>query len=140
MNGFGICLLFVAMLIIAFAFTGGYLLIEHFIEKRIKNKWYKALATQSELRELLDIHNKLWKAYVQQSDIVSECRKQIDQLLDNLTYLPDYECKWRKEKAEEYKKMHFKAKTAENKYYEAYCEANDLLNEYCEKHKIKRRD
>ena len=140
MGGLCVCLLFVAILVIAFVLTGGYLLINHFIEKRIKNKWYEALATYSELRRLLDAHNKFWKIYDQKSDMANGYKKQIDHLLGNLTYLPDYECEWRKKKAEEYKRLYFEAKTEADKWYEAYCKANDLLNEYCEQHKIKRRD
>lgn len=140
MEVFWVCLILFSIPVIAFVFAGGYLLINHLIKKRIKNKWYKALATNSELRELLDTHNKLWKIYDQKSDIANGYMKQIDHLLGNLTYLPNYECEWRKQKAEEYTRMYFEARTEANRWYEAYCKANDLLNEYCEKHKIKRRD
>lgn len=140
MNEFGICLILVGIPVIAFIVAGGYLFIAHLCEKKLKAKWYKALATQSELRELLEIHNKLWEVYDKKSNMANGYRKQIDHLLSNLTYLPSYECEWRKNTAEEYKKMYFEANTEANKWYDAYCKANDALNEYCEQHKIKRRD
>lgn len=140
MNELGVCLIFVGLLVLGLLLAGGYLLIDHLLEKRRKAKWYQALANQPRLRELLDAHNKLWEVYDKKSNIANNYRKQIDHLLGNLTYLPSYECEWRQNTAEEYKKMYFDARTEADKWYEAYCKANDALNEYCEKHKIQRRE
>lgn len=140
MNEFILYLLLLGIPVIALIIAGIYLFTYSLLDKRLKAKWYKALATQPELRELLDTHNKLWEIYDKKSNIANGYKKQIDHLLGNLAYLPSYECEWRKNTAEEYKKMYFEARTESDKWYEAYCKANDALNEYCEQHKIQRRD
>lgn len=140
MNELGVYLMCLCIPVLGLISAGGYLFIDHLLEKRRKAKWHQALANQPQLKELLDTHNKLWEVYDKKSELANAYRKQIDHLLGNLTYLPSYECEWRKNTTEEYKKMYFYARTEADKWYEAYCKANDALNEYCEQHKIQRRD
>ena len=109
------------------------------IEKIRENKWYKALATDKTLQELITTHDKLWAVYERKSEIVSGYKKQIDVLLSNVNYLPSFEVEWRTEEAEKYKVELFSAEKDASRWYDAYCLANDNLNEYCDKHKLHRR-
>lgn len=108
------------------------------IDKRRENKWYKALATDKTLQELIATHDRLWKVYEQKSEIAGGYKKQIDILLQNLNYLPCFEVEWRTEEAEKYKIALFSAEKDASRWYDAYCLANDNLNEYCDKHKLYR--
>ena len=109
------------------------------IEKIRENKWYKALATDKTLQELITTHDKLWAVYERKSEIVSGYKRQIDVLLSNVNYLPSFEVGWRTEEAEKYKVALFSAEKDASRWYDAYCLANDNLNEYCDKHKLHRR-
>ena len=126
---FGFCLLVVGITI----------LVCHIVDKIRENKWYKALATDKTLQELVATHDRLWKVYEQKSEIASGYKKQIDILLRNLNYLPSYEVEWRVNEAEEYKVSLFSAEKDVARWYDAYRLANDNLNEYCDKHKLRRR-
>jgi hypothetical protein len=108
------------------------------IDKRRENKWYKALATDKTLQELIATHDRLWKIYEERSEMAGGYKKQIDVLLRNLNYLPSYEVEWRVNEAEGYKVLLFSAEKDVARWYDAYCLANDNLNEYCDKHKLHR--
>lgn len=125
---FGFCLL------VGFAT----LLICRAVDKVRENKWYKALATDKTLQELIATHDRLWEVYEQKSKMVSGYKKQIDVLLCNISYLPNFEVEWRTEEAEKYKIALFSAEKDASRWYDAYCLANDNLNEYCDKHKLHR--
>ena len=125
---FGLCLLVVGITV----------LVCHIIDKWQKAKWYKAVATDKTLQELITTHDRLWEVYERKSEIVRGYKKQIDILLCNLEYLPASEKNWRIEEAENYKIAHFGAQIDANKWYDAYCLANDNLNKYCDNHKIHR--
>lgn len=114
-------------------------LICRLIDKRRENKWYKALATDKTLQELIATHDRLWEIHKQKNEIVGGYKKQIDILLRNLNYLPSFEVEWRTEEAEKYKIALFSAEKDVSHWYNAYCLANDNLNEYCDKHKLYRR-
>ena len=125
---FGLCLLVVGITV----------LVCHIIDKWQKAKWYKAVATDKTLQELIATHDKLWEVYERKSEIVRGYKKQIDVLLCNFEYLPAFEKNWRIEKAENYKIALFDAEIDATKWYNAYCLANDNLNKYCDNHKIHR--
>lgn len=114
-------------------------LICQVVDKIRENKWYKALATDKTLQELITTHDRLWEVYERKSEIVSGYKKQIDFLLCNVNYLPSFEIEWRTEEAEKYKVALFSAEKDASHWYDAYCLANDNLNEYCDKHKLHRR-
>lgn len=114
-------------------------LICRVVDKVRENKWYKALATDKTLQELIATHDKLWEVYERKNEIVGGYKKQIDLLLCNISYLPSFEVEWRKEEAEKYKVALFSAQKDASRWYDAYCLANDNLNEYCDNHKLCRR-
>ena len=109
------------------------------VDKIRENKWYKALATDKTLQELIATHDRLWEVYERKSEIVGGYKKQIDFLLCNVNYLPSFEVEWRTEEAEKYKVALFSAEKDASCWYNAYCLANDNLNEYCDNHKLRRR-
>ena len=125
---FGFCLLA----------TGITVLVCHIIDKRRENKWYKALANDERLRELVDTKKRLWEVHDKKSDIANGYKKQIDILLSNITYLPSYERDWREAQAEIYKQQYFEAKTEAEKWYDTYVIAHNNLEEYCAEHRLKR--
>lgn len=106
--------------------------------KVAKNKWYKALATDEYLRELVYAEKHLWSVYDKKSEIANGYKKQIDTLLCGLTYLPSYEKDWREAQAEIYKQQYFEARKDTSRWYDAYVLANDNLNDYCRRNKLKR--
>jgi hypothetical protein len=126
---FGLCLLVAGITV----------LVCHIIDKQQKAKWYKAVATDKTLQELIATHDRLWEIYKRKNEIVGGYKKQIDILLQNLNYLPSFEVEWRTEEAEKYKIALFSAEKDASRWYDAYCLANDNLNEYCDKHKLHRR-
>lgn len=125
---FGLCLLVAGITV----------LVCHIIDKLREAKWYKAVATDKTLQELITTHDRLWEVYERKSEIVRGYKKQIDILLCNLEYLPAFEKNWRIEKAEEYKVSLFSAEKDVSRWYNVYCLANDNLNKYCDNHKLHR--
>ena len=125
---FGLCLLVAGITV----------LVCHIVDRRRENKWYKALANDEHLRELVDAKKHLWEVYIKKSDIANGYKKQIDILLTNLVYLPSYEKEWREAQAEIYKQQYFEAQTEASKWYDKYLIAHSNLDEYCETHKLRR--
>ena len=125
---FGLCLLAAGITV----------LVYRIIDKRRENKWYKALANDEHLRELVDTKKHLWEVYIKKSDIAIGYKKQIDILLTNLVYLPSYEKEWREAQAEIYKQQYFEAQTEAHEWYDKYLIARSNLDEYCEARKLRR--
>lgn len=125
---FGLCLLVAGITV----------LVCRIVDRRRENKWYKALANDEHLRELVDTKKRLWEVYIKKSDIANGYKKQIDILLTNLVYLPSYEKEWREAQAEIYKQQYFEAQTEASKWYDKYLIAHSNLDEYCEARKLRR--
>ena len=108
------------------------------IDKRDRKRWDKAVAAYPEVLDYQKEANAWWKAYDEKSDEANGYKKQIDELIGNLSYLPSYEVKWRKEKAEEYKVFYFEARTEADRLCLHYCEAHKKVVDYCNEHKLRR--
>ena len=108
------------------------------IEKHDRKKWAIAVAQHPEVFDYLKEANAWWEAYDKKSDEAMNYKKQIDELIGNLYYLPSYEVDWRKEKAEEYKTLHFEAKTEADRLHLQYCKAHGKVIDYCNEHKLRR--
>lgn len=130
-----VCVCFLGFCLLVAGIT---VLVCRAVDKRRENKWYKALATDKTLQELIATHDRLWEVYAHKNEIVGGYKKQIDILLQNLNYLPSYEVEWRTEEAEKYKIALFSAQKDASRWYDVYCLANDKLNEYCDNHKLHR--
>jgi hypothetical protein len=108
------------------------------IDKRDRKKWAIAVAAYPEVLDYQKEANAWWEAYDKKSDEANGYKKQIDGLIGNLCYLPSYEAEWRKEKAEEYKRLYFEARNEADRMYTHYREAHSKIENYCEEHKLRR--
>ena len=108
------------------------------IDKRDRKKWDITVAKHPEVLDYQREANQWWKIYDEKSDEANGYKKQIDELLGNLCYLPSYEAQWRQEKAEEYKVLYFEARNEADKMYQFYLEAHNKVVDYCEEHKLRR--
>ena len=108
------------------------------IDKHDRKKWTITVAQHPEVLDYLKEANAWWEAYDKKSDEAINYKKQIDELIGNLYYLPSYEVEWRKEKAEEYKVLYFEAKAEADRMYLHYNEAHNKVLDYCKEHKLRR--
>ena len=108
------------------------------IDKHDRKKWATTIAQHPEVIVYLKEANAWWEAYDKKSDEANGYKKQIDELVNNLCYLPSYEVEWRTEEAEKYKVLHFEARTEADRMYLHYREAHQKVLDYCEEHKLRR--
>lgn len=139
MNEFWVTIICVACLIVfGFGVLGITSFVYWCIDKRDRRKWDIAVAKSPEVLDYQKEANAWWKAYDKKSDEANGYKKQIDELIGNLCYLPSYEVEWRKEKAEEYKVLYFEARAEADRMYLHYREAHNKVVDYCEEHKLRR--
>ena len=108
------------------------------IDKHDRKKWNTTVAQYPEVINYQKEANVWWEAYDKKSDEANGYKKQIDELINNLCYLPSYEVEWRKEKAEEYKVLYFEARTEADRMYLHYREAHQKVLDYLAEHKLSR--
>lgn len=139
MNEFWVTMICVASLVALGFITWGITSFVYWcIDKRDRKKWDITVAAHPEVLDYQKEANKWWDAYDKKSDEANGYKKQIDELIGSLCYLPSYEVEWRKEKAEEYKVLYFEARTEADKMYKLYLEAHNKVMDYCEEHKLRR--
>ena len=139
MNGFVAGLISVGILAVLLGGTCGItLLVCHIIDKIEEKKWIEAKRKHPEIDLLLQKIKLHWKKYDNISEIAMSCKKQIDTLLGNLTYLPTHEKEWREQQAEAYKEIWYSAQSMAKAEYNKYLKYHKALEEFCETHNIKR--
>lgn len=139
MNEFWITMICVAFLV-AFCFgTWGVISFVYWcIGKRDRKKWDTTVAKYPEVLNYQKEANAWFEAYDKKSKEANGYKKQIDELIGNLCYLPSYVADWRKEKAEEYKVLYFEARAEADRLCLLYCEAHKKVVDYCNEHKLRR--
>jgi hypothetical protein len=139
MNEFWITMICVAFLVVLCLGTWGISSFVYWcIDKSDRKKWNITVAQYPEVLDYQKEANAWWEAYDKKSDEANGYKKQIDGLIGNLCYLPAYEVKWRKEKAEEYKVLYFEARTEADRMCMHYREAHNKVVDYCKEHKLRR--
>ena len=128
----------VSLVVLCFIVWGIIEFVYWCIDKHDRKKWAITIARHPEVIVYLKEANEWWEAYDKKSDEAINYKKQIDELIGNLYYLPSYEVEWRKEKAEEYKALHFEAEAKADKMYKHYNEAHNKVLDYCKEHKLRR--
>ena len=139
MNEFWITMICVAsFVVLGLAIWGIMSFVYWCIDKRDRKKWIITVTRYSEVLDYQEEANAWWEAYDKKSDEANGYKKQIDELVGNLNYLPSYEVEWRKAKAEEYKVLYFEARTEADRMYLHYREAHNKVVDYCKEHKLNR--
>ena len=108
------------------------------IDKHDRKKWNITVAQYPEVLDYQNEANMWWKAYDKKSDEANGYKKQIDELISNLCYLPSYAVEWRTEEAEKYKALYFEARTEADRMYLHYREVHHKVVDYCKEHKLRR--
>jgi hypothetical protein len=139
MNEFWITIICVAFFVVLCLGIWGIMSFVYWcIDKRDRKKWNITIAAHPEVLDYQKEANAWWDAYDKKSDEANGYKKQIDELINNLHYLPSYEVEWREENAEEYKVLYFEAKNEANRMYLHYHEAHSKIEDYCKEHKLRR--
>ena len=131
-----ICVAFITVL--CFGTWGIISFVYWCIYKRDRKKWNIAVAQHPEVLDYQNEANMWWETYDKKSDEAIGYKKQIDELLGNLCYLPSYEVEQRTEEAEKYKVLYFSARTEADRMYACYCEVHNKVVDYCKTHKLRR--
>ena len=127
----GIVLLFTLVTILS-------LCISNACIKKARAKWYKALATNSDLYALVQLCNKQWDTYDKLSDMARNYQKQIDLLMSGIDYVPSYIADHRRAEAENYKVLYYQTRAEADKWHYDYNHSIKTLDEYCKEHNLQR--
>lgn len=127
----GIVLLFALVIILSVCISNACI-------KKARAKWYKTLATNSDLYALVQLCNKQWDTYDKLSDMARNYQKQIDLLMSGIDYVPSYIADHRRAEAENYKVLYYQTRAEADKWHYDYNHSIKTLDEYCKEHNLQR--